>query len=73
MQEPATLDATICPLCGQGNRCAMELEKETGVKQGPCWCTQVDFNRAVLGAIPREARGKACICQACATGAVPAP
>jgi hypothetical protein len=73
MPQPATPDATICPLCGQGNRCAMELEKETGAKQGACWCTQLDFNRAVLEAIPVEARRKACICQACATRAVPAP
>jgi len=45
----------------------MELERASGVKQPPCWCTQVDFNREVLEAIPQGARGLACICRACAT------
>ena len=60
-------DATSCPLCGQPNRCAMEIERASGEKQPPCWCTQVDFNREVLELIPKEARGIACICRACAT------
>jgi hypothetical protein len=47
----------------------METARLTGVEQGPCWCTQVDLNRAALDAIPAAARGKACICQACATRA----
>ena len=67
------LDATRCPLCGVANRCAMELERETGEAQGPCWCTRVDFDRAALAAIAPEARGKACICAACATRAEPSP
>ena len=45
----------------------MELELATGMKQPPCWCTQVDFNRDVLARVPNEARGQACICRACAT------
>ena len=61
------LDPTVCPVCGQPNRCAMEVERETGVAQGPCWCTQVDFSRELLEGLPAEARGKACICQACAS------
>lgn len=69
MPTPATPDPKRCPLCGQANLCAMEAERLTGVKQGPCWCTQVDFNRAALDAIPAAARGKACICRACATQA----
>ena len=67
MPTPVTPDPERCPLCGQANLCAMEAERLSGVKQGPCWCTQVDFNRAALDAIPAAARGKACICQACAT------
>lgn len=66
-------DPRACPLCGAGNRCAMEAEKESGLKQPPCWCTQVDFNREALDAIPAAARGQACICQACATRPVKAP
>ena len=69
MQTPAAPDPQRCPLCGQANLCAMETARLTGVKQGPCWCTQVDFNRTALDAIPATARGKACICQACATRA----
>ena len=61
------IDATRCPLCGEPNRCAMEVERETGQPQPPCWCTQVDFQREVLTQIPAEARGKACVCRACAT------
>jgi hypothetical protein len=60
------LDATCCPLCGLANQCAMEVESATGLKQPPCWCTQVDFNRDLLERLPAEARGLACICQACA-------
>lgn len=73
--DAASPDPRTCPLCGTANRCAMELERETGLKQPPCWCTQVDFNREVLAAIPADARGKACICQACATtnAAMPDP
>ena len=67
MPQPAAPDPTHCPLCGRANLCAMQAERLTGVKQGPCWCTQVDFNRAVLARIPEAARDKACICQACAT------
>jgi hypothetical protein len=46
----------------------MELERETGQAQPPCWCTQVDFQREVLSRVPAEARGRACICNSCAGG-----
>ncbi len=59
-------DPTRCPLCGQPNRCAMEIERETGVKQGPCWCVSVDFTPALLAQVPAEAKDQACICAACA-------
>jgi hypothetical protein len=49
----------------------MEIKRETGVAQPPCWCTQVDFNRAVLDRIPARARRMACVCQACATSVQP--
>lgn len=65
---PATLDATLCPLCGQPNRCANEIERETGVKQEACWCTQADFSADLLARVPAEARRAACICAACARG-----
>ncbi|HSV54206.1 MAG TPA: cysteine-rich CWC family protein [Burkholderiaceae bacterium] len=65
--SPTAPDPSRCPICGQENRCAMEIERETGAKQPPCWCTQVDFNHAVLERIPPQARRMACVCQACAT------
>ncbi|MCB2026265.1 MAG: cysteine-rich CWC family protein [Ottowia sp.] len=61
-------DPTRCPLCGQPNTCAMELEKATGQPQPPCWCTRATFDPAALAAIPAEARGLACLCSACAAG-----
>lgn len=61
-----TLDATLCPLCGKRNLCAMEVERETGQKQPPCWCTQVDFSADLLARVPGDRKDLACICQACA-------
>jgi hypothetical protein len=47
----------------------METERLSGVKQPPCWCTQVDFSAELLDKVPPAARGTACICAACAAGA----
>ena len=65
MNTPNT--ANKCPLCGQLNQCAMEIERETGVKQAPCWCTAVKFDADLLARVPAEKRNLACICAACAT------
>ena len=64
--NPSAVDATCCPLCGQANRCAMEVERETGQAQPPCWCTRVEFSRELIEQVPAALRGQACICQACA-------
>jgi hypothetical protein len=69
---PGVIDATRCPLCGESNRCAMEIERETGHAQPPCWCMQVDFSNAPLTNLPQEMRGLACICARCAAGAASA-
>lgn len=63
MNTPAT--ANLCPLCGHVNQCAMDIERETGVKQAPCWCTAVKFDAALLERVPAEKRNIACICAAC--------
>ena len=60
------VDPSRCPLCGQPNQCAMEVERATGAKQPPCWCTGLDFSGELLEKLPAESRGKACICNACA-------
>lgn len=59
------LDATRCPLCGGDNRCAMEIERATGQKQGPCWCVSQTFSAELLARLPDSAQGKACICANC--------
>ncbi len=65
MQDVSPVDPNLCPLCGQPNQCAMEVAQATGVKQPPCWCSQVRFDATQLARIPEAARGKACLCAAC--------
>ena len=50
----------------------MEVERETGVKQPACWCSQATFPPELLARVPAEARRRACICPACAGSAAPA-
>ncbi len=69
MPAPSALDTTRCPLCGQANRCAVEIERETGVAQAPCWCLSARFTDALRQCVPAEARGVACICAHCANAA----
>jgi hypothetical protein len=71
MQVALPVDPNQCPLCGQENQCAMEVERATGVKQAPCWCNQARFEASLLSRIPEHARGKACLCAACAKGDTP--
>jgi hypothetical protein len=61
--------ADRCPLCGEPNACAMELEKATGEVQASCWCVNMGFTPELLAQVPPEAQGKACICAKCAQAA----
>lgn len=63
------VDPVLCPLCGAANQCANELERATGMKQPPCWCTEVRFEAGLLARVPEHARRQACICRACAQAA----
>lgn len=63
-------DPGRCPLCGSDNRCAMEIERETGQVQPPCWCMGATFTPELFLRIPAEARGQACICAACVAAAL---
>ncbi len=56
------LDASLCPLCGRPNRCAVTEE----IDPGGCWCMAAPVSPAALARIPEEARGLACLCPACA-------
>lgn len=71
MTAPVTdcVTATACPLCGQGNACALEAQRASGQPQPPCWCTQVDFSRELLARVPTALRDRTCICAACAQSA----
>ncbi|MDM0001511.1 cysteine-rich CWC family protein [Variovorax sp. J22P240] len=70
MREVAGPDPSRCPLCGETNRCAMELARETGQAQPPCWCMEADFSADLLARVPAEKRRLACICARCAALAV---
>ena len=65
-------DPSRCPLCGAGNGCAMEIARETGVAQPPCWCMSADFTDALRARVPADARGLACICANCVAAAATA-
>ncbi|MEN9374556.1 MAG: hypothetical protein RIR79_2108 [Pseudomonadota bacterium] len=60
------IDPRFCPLCGQANQCANEIERDTGIPQPPCWCVTATFDPEILARIPLEAQRKACICARCA-------
>ena len=62
----AGTDAQCCPLCGRPNLCAMEVERATGQKQPPCWCTGLTFTAELLQRVPAVAAGSSCICRTCA-------
>ncbi|WP_218509466.1 cysteine-rich CWC family protein [Variovorax sp. dw_308] len=72
MTAPAPVDPSHCPLCGAANACAMEVARETGVAQPPCWCMSATFTAALIQSVPPQARGTACICAACAAKAAAA-
>lgn len=67
-------DPRLCPLCGQPNQCAMEIEKQTGVLQSACWCCTAAISAELLNQISEIARNQACVCASCAAkGAAGAP
>ena len=63
----APAPAAACPLCGGANACAMAAG--VGADGPPCWCVAATFGDALLARVPAAARGRACICAACAAAA----
>lgn len=59
-----------CPLCGGPNACAPAA---CGSFEVDCWCRSVSIDAARLAAVPEAARGRACLCRACATTAAAEP
>jgi hypothetical protein len=55
-------DASVCPLCGADNRCAVER----GDSIETCWCASTPISTQALEAIPAALRNRACICAQCA-------
>ncbi|ART50280.1 cysteine-rich CWC family protein [Acidovorax carolinensis] len=64
MPQPA-LDTSVCPLCGQGNQCAVAA----GQAADTCWCMSAQLSAAALAAVPDALRGRACICPTCGAAA----
>lgn len=62
---PPVKDPSCCPLCGDDNRCAMELERATGQPQTPCWCVAEAFPSELLARLPDAERRQACVCSRC--------
>lgn len=60
-------DTTRCPLCGDGNECAVAAGRDPS----GCWCMTATMDAAALAAIPEKAQGRVCICAKCASGQVP--
>lgn len=52
-----TKEEKTCPLCGKPNNC----------KHGDdsCWCNHVKIPKGLIERIPKDKRGKACICKDC--------
>ncbi|MEP6721321.1 MAG: cysteine-rich CWC family protein [Variovorax sp.] len=71
-RPPVSPDPSRCPLCGAANGCAMEIERETGMAQPPCWCMSANFTDALRARVPADARGLACICANCVAAAAAA-
>jgi hypothetical protein len=65
----ADVPADRCPLCGGGNACAMAAGSDPLRRAGASPRT---FDGELLARVPLAARGRACICAACAAAAKPA-
>ena len=60
-----TVDSGLCPLCNQDNRCGNIASCDN---KAICWCSspEINFTDALLKQIPKDAKGKACVCKRCA-------
>ncbi|REE92750.1 Cysteine-rich CWC [Paenibacillus taihuensis] len=54
--EPIYVDASECTLCQQANRCEGNAS---------CWCYKEKFPKELIDLVPKDLKGKACICQKC--------
>ncbi len=63
------VDPARCPLCGHANDCQ---RASCDAYKGLCWCERVNFPDELLGRLPEEAQGRACVCRACVVEALKA-
>lgn len=66
---PPPTEPDRCPLCGQPNQCAMEIERRTGIQQAACWCAAEKIPQALLDRIDAADVGLACVCATCVQAA----
>lgn len=59
---PTEQDPGRCPLCGRGNACGL-ADPTAPVRT--CWCFSAQIASGTLERIPKEVRGRACLCSSC--------
>ena len=62
-----SIDACVCPICGEPNQCAIELAKVSDTPIEECWCISVKISEETLSKVPHHLLNKACICNKFAT------
>ena len=60
--EGIHIDDSQCPLCQQRNLCMNIIDPNS-----ECWCKSASITSAQLDTIPKDLKGKSCICQKCIT------
>ena len=64
--DPTYYPTDRCPLCQGPNQCAIVANNGDEDACSSCWCKNVQVPANVLAQIPKQARGRACICAQCA-------
>jgi hypothetical protein len=54
-------DATLCPLCGEPNACAL------AAGQRHCWCFEVEVSEAARVRAAKLVGERVCVCRRCGT------
>ncbi|RYZ05407.1 MAG: hypothetical protein EOO24_12430 [Comamonadaceae bacterium] len=65
--------ADRCPLCGNGNVCAMAAGGGISSSPAACWCMSAEIPESLLARLPAAQRGRACVCAACVAAKRHAP
>ena len=62
-----SIEPSVCPLCGQPNRCG------AAAGEAECWCYSAAIPNEVLERVPQAAKGVACVCRNCAANRASPP